>query len=464
MASVLQMLALSPTMEKGTINQWFFEEGARVEAGEILCEVETDKAAMDYESSESGTLLKILAPVGSELEVGDPLAILGEEDDDVTALANQLQSKKTTEPAKAEKPAATKAAPEKTTADATTPDKKKTDPTDQSDWSDQSEKLQPAPAPSSRAAASHAVSPVAARLAAERGVNLSLIKGSGPGGRVIKRDIEQAATQTLQPAKTPGASQKPDSSIESIKSISSIPAPPPAAIPIPIAREVPLSRNRKILAERLTQSKQAAPHFYVTNPILMDALVEARKRLNAALEPKGEKLGVNEFLIKACALALEKHPGVNASFLGDRIVEYGEINIGLAVALEEGNGLITPVVRQANTKSLRDIGAELADLVARARAGKLRPEEFQTGTFTISNLGMYGVDHFTAIVNPPQSAILAVGATKPEPVVDDKGRIAVHQIMRVTLSCDHRSVDGVAGARFLQDIKTLLENPLSMLL
>lgn len=417
MATILQMLALSPTMESGAINQWHFAEGDAVEAGDILCEVETDKAAMDYECTASGVLLKILGAAGSELAVGAAIAIVGDEGEDIAELIEQAEKLTANSigsaPQSVDTPA-TEAPPP--TATSPTPTAKPVAP-----------------------GAQRRVSPYAAQLAAERGVDLSRINGSGPEGRIIARDIEQA------PPATPSTTSIPPSTIAA-------------------GHDIPLSKNRQILAARLTQSKQSTPHFYVTNQILMDALLEGRRHMNARLAADGVKIGVNEFFIKACAMALARRPRVNASFMGDRIVEHAAINVGLAITQGEGEGLVVPVIENADTKSLREINAELGELVVRARDNKLRPEDYETGTFTISNLGMYDVGDFTAIINPPQSAILAVSATKPTPVVNEDGRVVARQAMNATLACDHRTVDGVLGALFLQDLKTFLEAPLAMTL
>lgn len=420
------MIALSPTMETGTLARWRKKEGDAVATGDVLCEVETDKATMDYESSVEGTLLKILLPEGGQAKVGDAIAVVGKPGEDIGALLTMLDAPKVAEK---------KAAPAQRAA-AQAP-----------------AAVHPGAAASQPAAAGASLpgriksSPLARRLAQERGMDLRVVKGSGPDGRIVKRDIE--AMRGSQPA---SAAERAAGR--------GAPAAAPALQPGPGDQVLPISRMRQIIARRLTESMYTAPHFYLTVAVGMDELLLSRARMNAGRE---KKLSVNAFLMALAGRALARHPQVNSSWNGDTLLLHATADIGLAVALPDG--LVTPVVRDCGRKGIAGIDAELADLVERARAGRLAPEEYAGATFTISNLGAAGIDEFTAIINPPGSAILAVGAVRKEPVVEESGpggesRVVVRQRMRVTLSCDHRVIDGAAGASFLRDLADTLENPL----
>ena len=418
MPEKIQMIALSPTMETGTIAKWRKKEGDAVASGDVICEVETDKATMDYESSVEGTLLKIILPAGGQAKVGDLIAIVGKPGEDISAMLADAGPARPVGPAVA--------------AQAAVP-----------------AQAGPAQAGPAQAVPQNAAedrgggariksSPLARRLAAEKGVDLRALRGSGPEGRIVKRDLDAA------PAGARLAQGAPRQA----------PAPlqPGAGDEV-----VPVTRMRKIIAQRLSDSMYTAPHYYLTVAVGMDELFESRTRMNAGRE---KKLSMNAFLMAIAGRALARHPLVNSSWNGDSLLRHSSADIGLAVALPEG--LITPVVRDCGRKGIVAIDAELSDLVERARAGKLVPQEYAGATFTISNLGMSGIDEFTAIINPPGSAILAVGAARKEAVVDDSGgtdAIVVRQRMRITLSCDHRVIDGAVGAAFLRELADMLEDP-----
>jgi pyruvate dehydrogenase E2 component (dihydrolipoamide acetyltransferase) len=409
------MIALSPTMETGTLARWRKKEGDVVASGDVLCEVETDKATMDYESSSEGTLLKILLPEGGQARVGDVIAVIGKPGEDISGLLAEKGPA-----AAAPAPAAAKAAPAAARAPA-------------------------APAKQPLAAEQRPTgriksSPLARKLAAQRGVDIASLRGSGPEGRIVKRDLEGLPAAGRTGSGGPGSAQAP--------------APAPLQ-PAPGDQVVPLSQMRKIIARRLSESMYSAPHYYLTVAVGMDELLASRTRLNAGRE---KKLSVNAFLMALAGRTLARHPQVNSSWNGDSYLRHATADIGLAVAMPEG--LITPVVRDCGRKGIAAIDAELVDLISRARAGKLAPAEYSGATFTISNLGMSGIDEFTAIINPPGSAILAVGAVRKEAVVEKDDAIVVRQRMRVTLSCDHRVIDGAVGAAFLRELADMLENPM----
>ncbi len=410
------MPALSPTMTDGKLASWLKSEGDSVESGDVLCEIETDKATMEVEAVDEGVLGKIIVPAGTEgVLVNAPIAVIleeGESADDIVETAAPA-----TPSAPAPAPAAT---------------------------------AQPAPvAPPAPAAKGTRVfaSPLARRIASQEGLDIATLTGSGPNGRIVKRDVEAALAAGVTAA--PAAQ-----------------SPAPAAAPAPATgayTEVENSTMRKVIASRLSESKQTVPHFYLTVDCRLDALLDMRKKLNAAA-PDGDggyKISVNDFIVRAVALALRQVPAANATWTDAAIRLYDDVDVSVAVATP--NGLITPVVRKADEKGLARISNEVKDLAGRARDGKLMPEEYQGGGFTISNLGMYGVKDFAAIINPPQSCILAVGAGEQRPVVQD-GALAVATVMTCTLSVDHRSVDGAVGAQFLAAFKRMIEEPLTMML
>ncbi|MGA2480291.1 MAG: dihydrolipoamide acetyltransferase family protein [Spirochaetia bacterium] len=402
------MIALSPTMETGTLARWRKKEGDTVASGDVLCEVETDKATMDYESSSEGTLLKILLPEGGQAKVGDLIAIIGKPGEDISALLADTGA-----PSPAAAPVVKTATPGPAPKTAAGP----------------AAAAQPA-RPSGRVRSS----PLARKLAAQKGIDLASLRGSGPEGRIVKRDLEGAGAG---PAAATGRGAL-------------TPSPPELLKPGPGDQSVPVSRMRKII-----ESMYTSPHYYLTVAVGMDELLAARSRMNAGRE---KKISVNAFLMAMAGKALARHPQVNTSWNGDTFLRHASADIGLAVALPEG--LITPVVRDCGRKGIAAIDTELVDLIARARLGKLAPGEYSGATFSISNLGTSGIDEFTAIINPPGSAILAVGAVRKEAVVQEDDSIVVRQRMRITLSCDHRVIDGAVGAAFLRELADMLENPL----
>ena len=417
------MPALSPTMTEGNLVKWHKSEGDAVVSGDILVEIETDKATMEVEAVDEGTIGKILIAEGTEgVAVNTLIAVLLEEGEDASAIANVSAA-----PAKAETPAAP--APAEAAAPAATP--------------------AAAPAPRVDGERTFA-SPLARRMAAQAGLDIAAIAGSGPHGRVVKRDIEGAlagGAPAAAPAKAPAAALAP---------VGEAPGMPPFT-------EQPNSNMRKVIARRLAESKRDAPHFYLTVDCEIDALLTARKALNER-SPEGEgayKISVNDFVIRAAALALRDVPAVNASWTDAAIRVYRGVDVSVAVAIPDG--LITPIVRGADQKGLATISNEMKDLAKRAREGKLAPEEFQGGTFSISNLGMFGIKEFAAVINPPQGAILAVGAGEQRAVVKENA-LTIATVMSCTLSIDHRVVDGTVGARFLGVFKKYVEDPLSMLL
>ncbi len=401
------MPALSPTMTEGNLAKWHKKEGDTINAGDVIAEIETDKATMEVEAVDEGILGKILVGEGTQsVQVNQAIAVLlieGESAKDIAVTAS-----KTPAPATAEKvvvAANDKAAP--------------------------AVAMHPAPG-GGRVFAS----PLAKRIAAERGIDLKTIKGSGPNGRIVRADVENAKAAGAKPASAPAA-----------------------AFGLPPARMEPNSNIRKVIAKRLTESKQQVPHFYLNIDVELDALLSLRKQINA--RDGAVKLSVNDFIIKACGLALMEVPAANASWTDEGIHYYEWPDISVAVAID--GGLITPIIRQAHDKRLPALSEEMKDLAARARAGKLKPEEFQGGTFSLSNLGMFGIKNFNAIINPPQGCILAVGAGSEQAVVKN-GKIEIANVMTATLSVDHRVVDGAVGAQFLAAFKKLVEDPLSLVL
>lgn len=426
MAEVMLMPLLSDTMTEGTVAGWHKEIGDEVEVGELLLEIETDKAVMEQDSFFDGTLLYIGVQEGETVPVNAVLAVIGEKGEDFQADLAAALAKANGTSVEEEAPVVEEAAPE---APAETPAQEEKTATD------------------GRVKAS----PLARKMAEEEGLNISTVKGTGENGRIVKRDIEVALEQrTATPAVVVEA-PKPTP-------VSAVAPPPPApGMEGPAYEEVKLSNMRKVIARRLGESKYSAPHFYLTVAINMDNAMSTRKRLN---EISPSKISFNDLVLKASALALRDNPAINASWLGDSIRYNKVYNIGVAVAVDEG--LVVPVIRHADMKSLSQISAEVKDKARKAIDRKLPIEDMQGNTFSISNLGMFGIEQFTAIINPPDSCILAVGGISQVPVVKD-GEIKVGNVMKVTLSCDHRVVDGASGARFLNQLKGLLEDPISMM-
>jgi pyruvate dehydrogenase E2 component (dihydrolipoamide acetyltransferase) len=448
MSTKVVMEALSPTMEEGRLVEWKKQEGEAVAVGDVLAEVETDKAVMELVARAGGTLLKQVVPAGATVPVSELVAVIGEPGEKVEGggAAGQ-RGGGAAEPAR--KPAPKADAVEEQ-ATQPTPDRNRPasmPPAPPAEAVTEGNGQQPgAPtarpgadaAPARRAAPGDRVkaSPLARRMAAEKGIDLSGVAGSGPEGRVIARDLEKAAA--------PAAPRRPAA------------APPPRGPAGPPFNDVPLTQIRKTIARRLVQSIGPIPTFYLTTEVDMERAHEARQAL---LDAGGEKVSFNDIIMKAVAMALRQHPECNAWWQDDHIRYWNEVHVSMAVAIEEG--LITPVIRHTDLKSLREIAAESRDLAGRARERKLAPEEYTGGTFSVSNLGMLDIDEFTAIINPPEAGIVAVGRMIEQPVVQN-GAIAIRRRMRLTMSCDHRVIDGATGARFLQTLKRMLENPLAL--
>ena len=443
------MPALSPTMETGTLAKWLVKEGDTVSAGQVLAEIETDKATMEYESADEGVVGKIFVAAGTEeVAVGTKIAVLLEEGESADALNTASEQRQAGPGQKAHTSTAEAAQAEQ---------KEAVQPQQQAPEAPAAARPQAAPAVASDGGERIKASPLARRIAGQKGVDLSAVKGSGPNGRIVKADVEG-----FQPGAAAPAAAAPAPVAAPVAPAAAAPAAapsygPPADVPF---EEVNLSNMRKTIARRLQESKQTVPHFYLTVDCEIDALMKVRKELNSRLEKEGVKVSVNDFVIRAVALALKKVPAANVQFAGDKMYWFKRQDISVAVAIE--GGLITPVVKDAGSLGLADISRQVAQLAEKARAGKLAPEEYQGGTFSISNLGMFGIKQFEAVINPPQACILAVGAGEQRPVVKD-GALAVATVMSVTLSCDHRAVDGAVGAEFLQAFKRLIEDPLLML-
>ncbi|MEM8822165.1 MAG: pyruvate dehydrogenase complex dihydrolipoamide acetyltransferase [Pseudomonadota bacterium] len=442
MATEILMPALSPTMEEGTLAKWLVKEGDSVTSGDLLAEIETDKATMEFEAVDEGVVGKILVAEGTEgVKVNSPIAVLLEDGEDASA-ADTVSAAPAAAPetAPADSPAADATAAGAAAADASAP--------------------AAAPAPTASGERLFAT-PVARRIAKDRGIDLRQVKGSGPRGRIVKADVE-----AFDPAK---ASQKPATDAPTTTAASAAAAMPsgPATGQVLAMyqdrdfEEVKLDGMRKTIAARLTEAKQTIPHFYLRRDIKLDALLAFRSQLNKELEPRGVKLSVNDFIIKAGAIALQQVPDANAVWAGDRILKLTPSDVAVAVAVE--GGLFTPVLRDAHQKSLSMLSAEMKDLATRARDRKLAPQEYQGGSFAISNLGMFGIDNFDAVINPPHGSILAVGAGVKKPVVGADDRVSIATVMSVTLSVDHRVIDGALGADFLKALTENLENPLTML-
>ncbi len=419
MAEVVTMPRLSDTMEEGTVAKWHKQIGDKVDEGDLLAEIETDKATMEFEAFQEGVLLHIGVEEGGTAPVDSILAILGEKGEDISALldgGSASSDKSSEEEEKAEESAPVEAS----------------NSTEEASVSNES---------SDRIKAS----PLAKKLAEDKGVDISKVSGTGEGGRIVKRDIDNYQESA---SAAPAAQAAPQVNMASA-------GPAPSGMSYD---EVPVSQMRKTIARRLSESKNSAPHFYLTLDIDMDNAMEARKKINAIAE---QKISFNDFVIKAAAVALKSHPVINSSWAGDTIRRNHDINIGMAVAVDEG--LLVPVIRHADQKGLATINKEAKEFATKARDKKLQPSEWEGNTFTISNLGMFGIEEFTAIINAPDACIMAVGGIKQVPVVKE-GAVVPGNVMKVTLSCDHRVVDGASGAAFLQTFKGILENPLNMLL
>jgi len=440
----LKMPALSPTMEEGTLAKWLVKEGDKVASGDILAEIETDKATMEFEAVDEGTIAQILVPEGTDgVKVGAPIAMLAGEGEDVSAAKSAKTEKPAPQP-KQEPEAAKAAPPAEEKGYGASP--REDAPVEKEDMAERGTGQPKPTAAGDRVKAS----PLARRLAQQQGVDLASIKGSGPGGRVVKADLEGAQPTAAAPA----------AKVEAPAAAAPAAAPAPSAIPDVPHEIAKLSNMRKTIARRLTESKQQVPHIYLTVDIRLDALLKLRGELNKGLESRGVKLSVNDMLIKALAAALIEVPSCNVMLAGDQLVSFKRADISVAVSIP--NGLITPVVKNADGKSLSAIATEIKDLAGRAREGKLQPEEYQGGTASLSNMGMYGIKQFEAVINPPQGMIMAIGAGEKRPyVVDDQ--LAVATVMSATGSFDHRAIDGADGAQLMAAFKRLIENPLAML-
>jgi pyruvate dehydrogenase E2 component (dihydrolipoamide acetyltransferase) len=430
MAIELLMPALSPTMEEGTLAKWLVKEGDTVKSGDVIAEIETDKATMEFEAVDEGVIGKITVAEGTEgVKVNAQIAILLEDGEDASAMENVG----TAAPAVAAAPAEA-SAPEAAAVVA-------------------------APAPSAPVAATGErvfASPLARRIAAQKGLDLTTLAGSGPKGRIVKADVENAVAapkaETTQAAAAPAPAATPTGpSADAVAKMYEGRA----------FEEIKLDGMRKVIAARLSEAKQTIPHFYLRRDIKLDALLKFRSQLNKQLEARGVKLSVNDFIIKAVANALQQVPEANAVWAGDRVLQMKSSDVAVAVAIE--GGLFTPVLEDADMKSLSALSTQMKDMAKRARERKLAPQEYQGGSFAISNLGMFGIDNFDAIVNPPHAGILAVGAGKKQPVVGDDGELTVATVMSVTMSVDHRVIDGAVGANLLNAIVDNLENPVAML-
>jgi len=448
MSIELKMPALSPTMEEGTLAKWLVKEGDKVESGDILAEIETDKATLEFETVDEGTIAKILVPEGTDgVKVGAPIAILATEGEDVSDAA-AAGSKAAAGAPKADTaaPAPPKAAPEPK-ADATP----KAAPPPQAPVETPAAPPQAAAPASARAEGERVkASPLARRLAQAQNIDLSTLTGSGPGGRIVRADVDAAAGRAPAAAAAPSAAP-------ALATHAVMPGPIEQAIP---HEAVKLSNIRKTIARRLTEAKQQIPHIYLTVDIQLDALLKLRSELNKGLESRGIKLSVNDLMIKALAQALIEVPECNVSFAGDQLFKYSRADISVAVSIPAG--LITPIIVGAEAKTVSAISTEMKELAGLAKEGKLQPQQYQGGTASLSNMGMYGIKNFEAVINPPQGMIMAIGAGEKRPyVINDSLQIAT--VMSATGSFDHRAIDGADGAKLMQAFKRLVENPLGML-
>jgi pyruvate dehydrogenase E2 component (dihydrolipoamide acetyltransferase) len=462
------MPKLSPTMEEGQISRWLKKEGDAIEANEPIAEVDTDKATMEVTSLEAGTLLKILVGDGTNAKLGETIGVIGTKGEDFSALLNGASTNGGSAKIEAEKKESASDSKAKSTESASEKEETATGQSEQQLKENVSEiggrsydAQRPEAVEESQSKVQNPesnarliVSPIAARMASENDINLKSITGSGPNGRIIKRDIESALAEASSP-QSQVLSQEATASqtVPSFKQISETQG-------ASRFRDESTSKMRQVIAERLAQSIGPVPTFYLTVEIEMDKAMEFRKQINASVN-EGGKVSVNDIIVKVAAMASLKHPFVNSSYQDKTIRFYEDADVGVAVAIDEG--LITPVVRGANRKGITEISKEIKEMAGRAREKKLQPEEYTGATFSISNLGMFGIEQFTAIINPPEAAIFAVGSAAPKAVVRD-GEIVIRNIMNVTMSCDHRVIDGATGAKFLQTFKQMLENPILMLM
>ena len=440
MATKVHMEALSPTMEEGQVVKWLKSEGDTVSNGDVIAEVETDKATMELVARGDGVLRAIFLNEGGTAAVGEVIGVIAEADEDISSIAPSAGGDGGADAEEAA-PAAAAEPPPSAPSEASAPTAAAGAPAASAPPSS-------APAPSSTNGRVKA-SPLARRLAEEAGVALSAVAGSGPGGRIVKRDIEafiESGGAAAAPAETAPPAEAPRA--------------PAMSFDGPDYEDVPLTQIRKTIARRLTESIGPVPHFFLNIHVNMSRLMDTRKRINALLEAQGEKVSINDMIVKATAAALTQHPAVNVHWGGDHIRRFNRVHIGIAVAVDDG--LITPVVRDANTKGVAQIGREIRDMAGRAREKKLMPDEYTGSTFSVSNLGMFGIHEFTAVINPPEAGILAIGGIEQVPVVVD-GELKTEPRMTITMSCDHRSIDGATGSKFLQTLKAMLEDPVVMM-
>ena len=454
------MPKLSPTMEEGQISRWLKKEGDAIEANEPIAEVDTDKATMEVTSLDAGTLLKIVVGDGANAKLGETIGIIGEKGEDFSALLKESETNGNSAPKAEEKVATKEEKPAEPLAEKASV-ASASNGSAQKNVAETEGRSYDAQRPGAKEDAENSkfqisdsksndgrmiVSPIAARMAAENNIDLKTLKGSGPNGRIIKRDIETVISQQLS-VNSQTEKNAPSFSTAEVQGASAF-------------REENTSKMRQIIASRLAESIGPIPTFYLTVEIEMDNALEFRKQINATLK-EDEKVSVNDIIVKVAAMSSLKHPFVNSSYRSDKIRFYEDADVGVAVAIDEG--LITPVIRGANKKGIAQIAAEVKELAKRARDKKLQPEEYTGATFSISNLGMFGIKEFTAIINPPEAAIFAIGGATPTAVVRN-GEIVIRSIMSVTMSCDHRVIDGATGAKFLQTFKQMLENPILMLM
>ena len=435
------MPQLSPTMTEGRFAKWVKKEGDAVNVGDIIAEIETDKATMEVEATEDGVLAKLYAEAGKDVPVGAPIAVIVEDGEDLPA-----DYKPTSREVKAEEP---KEEPKETkAAEAPKAEAKKEEPKKV-----EAPKAAPTPVASTASSSGIKASPLAKRLAAEWGIPLSNIRGTGPHGRIVKEDVDTARANGVRKVPMSGSmpSMGGNSGFGGASQLE--------------ASLTPHSKMREVIAARLVEAKQSVPHFYLTVDVMMDEALKAREALNnmAPKDAEGKpayKLSVNDMIVKASALALRQHPDANASWTDEGLQKYGSVDVSVAVSIE--GGLITPILKNVENRSMVELSAEMKDLAGLARAGKLKPEQYQGGTFSVSNLGMFGIKHFDAIINPPQSCILACGTAEKRPVVGENGELKAANVMTLTLSVDHRVVDGALGAEVLTSIKQHLENPITL--
>jgi len=434
MATIIEMPKLSDTMTVGTVANWLKNEGDTVESGDVIAEIETDKATMELEAFDEGVLLKQIAKAGDQVPVGEPIAAIGEEGESVDVESGS-----------------SKEAPKKSDEEKESDSSEDSEPEGDSDSENEKSESKDSAKPESTKTGQKKegerikASPLARKIAEQKGVDLSQLKGSGPNGRIVKKDVLEAAS-----GESSKASQKDDGTARSDSD------------GIAKAEDIPVSQMRAVIAKRLQESKTTAPHFYLESEVEVGALLKLRKQLNEELaelseDQGGVKFTVNDFILKATTEALRRVPAMNRSWGGETIRQHSSVDISFGVAIEDG--LLTPVIRNADTKSLRKISIEAKELIEKARSKKLSPNEMSGSTFTVTNLGMYGVTGFYGIINTPNAGILSVGATITRPVVRDDGSIEAAQIMKIGLSCDHRVVDGAVGAQFIQALKSILERP-----